>query len=141
MKMLVNAHQAPHVICNINPIGNSKLNVIVLLSTMSALNAENYSRGFLVDEELMAGVTQHPDQPDTFVAFVLQHSTGEYLGYQPYPSLDQALSRINQIPRPWTFERVGGGCAGGKCGTAEGGCGGGGCKAGKCGTGDGTCPI
>ena len=108
--------------------------------TMSALNIENYSLGFLVDEELMAGVTQHPDQPNTFVAFVLQHSTGEYLGYQPYTSLDQALARINQIPRPWTFERISGGCGGGKCGTKEGGCGGGGCKAGKCGK-DGTCPI
>ena len=107
---------------------------------MATLNTENYSQGFLVDEELMAGVTQHPEQANTYVAFVLQHSTGEYLGYQPYTSLDQALDRINQSPRPWTFERISGGCGGGKCGTGEGGCGGGGCKAGKCGT-DGTCPI
>jgi len=92
------------------------------------LTAENYSKGFLIDEELMGGVTQHPDQADLFVAFVLRHTTGEYLGYQPFAALDEALAAINQVQRPWQFEKVGG-CGNGNCG--EGQCKGGGCAARK----------
>jgi hypothetical protein len=89
------------------------------------LTSENYRQGFLVDEELMAGVTEHPEQPGLYVAFVLHHTTGEYLGYQPFHELTEALTTINKIPRDWAFEKVGG------CG----GCGGEGkCEGGKCGT-------
>ena len=82
------------------------------------LNTENYSRGFLIDDELMAGVTQHPEKTDLFVAFVVRHETGEYLGYEAFSSLDSALEVINRIPREWAFEKVGGcgGCEGGQCG-------------------------
>jgi hypothetical protein len=102
------------------------------------LNAENYSRGFLIDEELMAGVTQDPENLSHYVAFILRHTTGEYLGYQPYLDLELAIQAINQIQRSWTFERLGGcgGCADGKCG--KGACGsasGGACKVG------GTCSV
>ncbi|MBI2712220.1 MAG: hypothetical protein HYX41_05085 [Bdellovibrio sp.] len=84
----------------------------------SMLTPENYSQGFLIDDELMAGVTQHPEKTDLFVAFVVQHSTGEYLGYEAFSGLNSALQAINQIPRQWAFEKVGGcgGCEGGKCG-------------------------
>ncbi len=101
-----------------------------------ALTTENYRKGFLVDEDLMGGVTQDPVQESTYIAFVLQHTTGEYLGYQPFQDLDMAINAINQIQRSWTFERLGGGC-GGKCGEG-GGCSqgackiGGGCSTGKC---------
>lgn len=90
-----------------------------------ALTPENYSQGFLVDEELMAGITQNPDQAGQFTAYVLRHTTGEYLGHQACATLDEALGLINQIPRPWTFEKTSG-CDGGKC--AEGKCKGAGCK-------------
>src|SRR5688500_10637090 len=99
---------------------------------MALLNLENYGQGFLVDDDLMAGVTQQPENPNIFVAFVLKHGTGEYLGYQPYPELDTALEAINRIERTWTFERFGG-CGGG-CGEG-GGCNKGSCGKGKCGTG------
>lgn len=97
---------------------------------MNLLTAENYNKGFLVDDELMAGVSQDPNQPGVYVAFVLQHTTGEYLGYQPFTVLEQALQTLNQIERSWIFEAVGGcgncgkegGCAGGKCGKSGGGC-------------------
>ena len=98
---------------------------------MAQLSTENYTQGFLVDEELMAGVTQDPNNPNTYVAFVLQHTTGEYLGYQPFSNLQEALNTLNQIPRSWAFEKVGG-CGG--CGK-QGKCSGGGCGAGQCGTG------
>jgi hypothetical protein len=97
---------------------------------MNTLTSENYSKGFLIDEDLMGGITQHPENPGVFVAFVLQHTTGEYLGYQPFPDLDSALQSLNQIQRPWTFERVGG-CGGGQCGK-EGGSSKGQCGQGKC---------
>lgn len=105
------------------------------------LTQENYKQGFLVDQDLMAGITESPEQPGTFAAFVLQHTTGEYIGYQLFPSLEKALTALNGIPRSWSFERLGGGC-GGKCGTGEGGCQNGSCgQAGKCGTGGGCGSI
>ena len=89
------------------------------------LTHDNYSQGFLVDEELMAGVTENPDQPGAYVAYVLQHTSGEYLGHQSGLALDEALALINRIPRAWIFEKTKG-CDGGKC--AEGKCKGEGCK-------------
>jgi hypothetical protein len=98
------------------------------------LTRENYARGFLVDEELMGGVTEHPEQPGQFVAFVLRHTTGEYLGYQPFVELDAALEKINAVSRPWSFEKVGGcgGCKDGQCGKGACGSSGGGCGTGSC---------
>ncbi len=93
---------------------------------MSALTIENYSKGFLIDDELMAGITSNPENPGTYVAFVLQHTTGEYLGYQPFSDLPTALQSLNQIPRSWAFEQAGG-CGGG---CKEGGS----CSKGSCGT-------
>ena len=89
------------------------------------LTKENYSKGFLIDEELMGGVTRNPNCSDEFVAFILRHSTGEYLGYQPFLNLQDALDTLNQVKRSWSFEVLGGcgGCSNGKC------------KAGKCGQG------
>lgn len=99
------------------------------LNMENKLSIDNYSQGFLVDDDLMAGVSQNPEKPDQYFAFVLQHTTGEYLGYQPFSNLESALQVINQIERSWVFEKVGGcgGCGkGGQC--SKGGCG----KAGSC---------
>ena len=79
------------------------------------LNPDNFRKGFLIDEELMAGVSEDSSTPGTYIAFVMQHTTGEYLGYQPYTDLGMALSSINQIPRSWAYE-ASGGCGGGECG-------------------------
>ena len=100
------------------------------------LTLENYSKGFLVDEELLAGVTEHPEQKGRYLAYVLRHTSGEYLGYETFEDLDQALGVINQVERTWVYEKVGGcgGCADGTCGNGQ--CGksaGGGCKKGACG--------
>jgi hypothetical protein len=89
------------------------------------LTAENFQRGFLVDEQLMAGVTEDPDQKGRYVAFVLRPETGEYLGYQAYPELPLALEAINRIPRSWSYEKTSSNCGDGNCGT-DGGCRGGG---------------
>ena len=84
------------------------------------LNPDNFQKGFLIDEELMAGVSEDSSAPGTYIAFVMQHTTGEYLGYQPFTDLSMALSSINQIPRSWAYE-ASGGCGGG-CGEAGGTC-------------------
>ena len=89
------------------------------------LTAENYNKGFLVDDELMAGVTELQESPGHFAAFVVRPESGEYLGYTTCQSLESALNLINRIPRDWIFESTSG-CDGSKC--EEGKCKGDGCK-------------
>lgn len=87
------------------------------------LTPENYSKGFLMDEELMGGVAEHPTLPGKFLGYVLRHTTGEYLGYQDYSTLEAALAALNAIPRAWSFEKSSGcgSCADGNCGKDRGG--------------------
>lgn len=93
---------------------------------MGGLTRENCGRGFLVDDELLAGVTE--DQgASAYTAFVLRHTTGEYLGHRPGLALDDALKLLNEIPRSWVYEASGGACDGTKC--AEGTCKGEKCRA------------
>lgn len=97
------------------------------------LSEKNYSKGFLIDDELMGGVTPHPETKGQYVAFVLRHTTGEYLGYQSFPNLSEALVTLNQVKRDWKYETASGcgGCADGQCG--KGACGlKGACGTGKC---------
>jgi hypothetical protein len=82
---------------------------------MGLLTTENYQKGLLVDEELMGGVTEAPEQPGSYLAFVLRHTTGEYLGYETYSALEPALDAINQVKRPWVYEKSGG-CGEAACG-------------------------
>lgn len=79
------------------------------------LSADNYQKGFLLDEELMAGITEV--KPEGYAAYVVRHTSGEYLGYREFENLDDALSSLNTIARDWHFESASG-C--GKCG--DGGC-------------------
>lgn len=88
------------------------------------LTVENFSSGFLVDDELIASVTENPSAPGTFLAYVLSHETGEYLGYRTFPDLSEALNSINGIKRNWKFEKSGGCGGGGSCGKK--------CSTGKC---------
>ncbi len=86
---------------------------------MSQLTPENYQKGFLIDEELMGGVST---TGSTHLAFVLRHTTGEYLGTQEYSDLSAALAVINAVQRQWKYE-------------SSSQCGGGACNPGTCGTG------
>ncbi len=92
------------------------------------LSAQNYKNGFLIDSDLMAGVSEKPDAPGVFTAYVLKHETGEYLGYQEFTSLEDAVARINAIERDWEFESTHS-CGAGKCGNNRGG----NCRIGGCG--------
>lgn len=89
----------------------------------TVLSAENYAKGFLIDEELMGGVSEIAE--GGFLAYVLRHTTGEYLGQQSFARLDEALGAINAVQRPWQYESASG-------------CGGGNCQAGPCSQG-GSC--
>lgn len=90
-----------------------------------ALTRDNFRKGFLVDDELMGGVTEL--EPGNFLAFVLHHTRGEYLGQQIFTDLDQALGAISQVKRDWKFESTHA-CGGGKCSGAA-------CQLGGCATG------
>jgi hypothetical protein len=89
---------------------------------MAQLTPENYQKGFLIDEELMGGVST---MGSTHLAFVLRHTTGEYLGTQEHADLTAALKAINAVQRPWRYESSSE-CGGGACN--EGNCGTGSCK-------------
>ncbi len=84
------------------------------------LNAENYGKGFLIDEELMGGVAE---AEDGYAAFVIRHTTGDYLGYQVYPTLEAALGTLAEVKRAWKFESTSGcgACGEGNCSKAQGG--------------------
>ena len=93
---------------------------------MEKLTLDNYKAGFLVDEELMAGVTESPQNPGAFLAYVVRHTTGETIGAHEYSNLFEAIRTVNDIRREWSFEKIskcgGGNCANGACKTG-GGCG------------------
>jgi hypothetical protein len=84
------------------------------------LTQENYGKGFLIDEELMGGVAE---AEGGFAAFVIRHTTGDYLGYQVYPTLEAALETLAAVKRPWKFESTSGcgACGEGNCSKAQGG--------------------
>lgn len=86
------------------------------------LTAQNFKNGFLIDEEWMGGVNE---EPQGFSAFIINHLSGEYLGYTLFDNADAAIQALNQIPRKWIYEATSG-CGGDRC--AEGTCKGGGCK-------------
>ena len=97
----------------------SNLNV----TKIGILDEQNFRKGFLVDDELMAGIHESEGK---FSAFVLSHETGEYLSYRDFSDLKLALQAIAQVKRPWTYEAVGG-CSGGNCGEGK-SCSSGDCK-------------
>ena len=102
------------------------------------LTVENYKKGFLIDDELIAGVSEEAGQPGVFAAFVLSHASGNYVGHKTFQDLDLALRSINSIPRIWRFEPSGT-CGGGCDASEDGPCGKGPCKQ-SCQT-TGTCEI
>ena len=79
---------------------------------MLLLTEENYKKCFLMDDEVIGGVAEHPEQPGKFVAFVLQNATGEYLGYHLFDTVQEALDIINRLERAWIFEPLSN-CSGG----------------------------
>lgn len=69
--------------------------------------------------------SQNKSVTPQFAAFVMNHVTGETVGYREFVTLDEALAVLNGIPRAWKFESTSG-CSGERCG--EGKCKGSACK-------------
>jgi hypothetical protein len=94
---------------------------------MEKLTGDNFKKGFLMDEELMAGISEVPDAPGSFTAYVVRHTTGETLGTQQFGNIFEAIRTLNEIPREWAYQSVskcgGGNCKAGGCGKNGGGCG------------------
>jgi len=80
------------------------------------LTQGNYSKGLLIDNEWMGGVSEHPEQKGLYIAYVMNHLTAEYVKYGEFKALDAALDAINSVDRSWKFEKAGGcsGCSGEK---------------------------
>ncbi len=88
------------------------------------LTPENHLKGFLIDEELMGGISPVPGSA-AYSVFVIRHTTGELLGSNEAPNLETALSLINSVQRNWIYESASQ-CGGKSCN--EGNCGTGSCK-------------
>ncbi len=100
----------------------------LILNSMSVkkFTLDNFKSGFLMDEELMAGISESVENKGQFTAYVIRHTTGETLGAQEFSDPFEAIRTLNDIPRLWTFEKVSkcgsGNCGNGQCGKEGGGC-------------------
>jgi hypothetical protein len=86
------------------------------------LQPGNFERGFLVDDQWMAGISR---ETDGFLAYVVDHREGGLIARQTFSKLDDALAALNRLPRSWRFETTSG-CSGERCG--EGKCKGSSCR-------------
>lgn len=89
---------------------------------MEKFTVDNFKKGFLIDEELMAGITENTEPTPGYTAYVVRHTTGETLGAQQFNDVFEAIRTLNDIQREWTYEPIS------KCGSGK-------CGSGKCGTG------
>ncbi len=94
------------------------------------LTLENYKNGFLVDDEVIAGVTEMDGgATPVYAAYVSHYLTGETYEYQEFERAEPALQFLAAIARPWVYEAVG--CSAKtsapKSKSASKGCGTGGC--------------
>jgi hypothetical protein len=92
---------------------------------MEKLTIDNFKKGFLIDDELMAGISENTNGQSKYTAYVVRHTTGETLGFQEFSDLFEAIRALNDIPREWAYEAISK-CGGGNCGTGA-------CKNGGCG--------
>lgn len=90
------------------------------------LTLENYKNGFLIDEEVIGGVTEMAG--GVYSAYVSHYLTGETLAYQEFNDAAQALEYLRAMKRSWKFEGVG--C--GKISAPNSKSAGGSCRSGAC---------
>lgn len=88
----------------------------------TAITAQNFEKGMLIDDEWMAGVSK---EAEGFSVFVVNHASGSVIAQEKFAELDTAIDALNRVPRSWKYEATGG-CSGDRC--AEGQCKGTGCK-------------
>lgn len=69
------------------------------------LTIKNYKNGFLVDDEVIGGVTEMAGA--VYSAYVSHYLTGETLAYQEFNAVQPALDFLGAMNREWEFEGVG----------------------------------
>lgn len=77
-----------------------------------------------MDEECFGGISEIPEQPGSYLGFVVRHTDGTTLATATFTNLFEAIRNMNGIEREWAFAPIGA-CGGGNCGTGK--CGTGGC--------------
>lgn len=99
------------------------------------LDRTNYAKGFLIDDEWMAGISLENssgasesgqenlnplnDTPKYF-AFIINHLEGIQISSKYFDQLDDAIRTLNAVPRTWTYQSSSacgsGNCKGESCG-------------------------
>jgi hypothetical protein len=101
-----------------------------VVTLIKGLEPQNYSKGMLINSQYMGGVSLDPlenhSEVKSYIAFVLELETSEFIEYQKFKNLDEACHFLNHWTQDWVFEATGG-CGGDLCGK-EGGCSPLGCK-------------
>ena len=80
------------------------------------LTENNFRTGFLVTEEYLGGVTESEESLGCFNSFIVNNNTGEYVFFDEFKNLEDALATINQLKPDWEFESTHEGCKGSACG-------------------------
>ena len=98
-----------------------------VLHTPTLLTLQNWSRGFLMDAEWMAGVSENEQGSSRrWKAWVVSLAEGSLIAETNFDNLEEALTALNRIPgRNWSYEPTKT-CSGEKCGPDQ--CKGEGCK-------------
>ena len=87
------------------------------------LTLDNFENGFLVNDELIAGVTSMAG--GIFAAYVSNYSTGETLAFAEFDLPLKALEYLGKLTYDWKYESVG-------CSTTKTSCSSGQCSGCKC---------
>lgn len=90
------------------------------------LTAQNFEKGFLVNETLMGGISQQ--ESGVYLAYIVDHEEGGLVYEHEFPTLDLALNALNSMEKTWAFESTKS-CDSEDCGKPGGGCKGSSCKA------------
>jgi hypothetical protein len=100
------------------------------METLWILNKNNFDKGFLIDEEVIAGVTLMDG--GIYAAYMSHYLTGETLAYQEFSDAESAVAYLKTIERPWAFEAVGCSKTTSKLAKLDGSASTGGCSTGGC---------
>lgn len=79
------------------------------------LTLENSSKGFLIDDEWMGGLSEDPSFPEQVLAYIVDHRTGEAISSHRFSDKASAIEALNRVQREWRYQSTSG-CSGEKCG-------------------------
>lgn len=91
------------------------------------IDSHNFRKGFLVDDEWMAGIHE-VEEGKYYQAYIVNHLSGEPVAEHYFKDFNSALAALTAMDREWKFEsiskckdgscrKIGGNCAGDRCET------------------------